>query len=272
VNTEAARSRLAALLGDLAAEGGELEALLRSLSPDEWAYDTQSRGWTVAHQVGHLENTERLMISAATDEGEFRRLALSTRIKPDFSEDLTRRGFCSELLASWVKSRDGLHGALAGMPPGARIPWMGPSMSVASAATARIMEIWAHGEDVYLAVGARRKATERLRHIAHLAVATRDYSFVNRGLTPPTEPFRVEVLGPDGAIWGWGPEGASQRVVGEAYDFALLATRRIHRADARVDAFGPDAKLWLRTIQAFAGRPGPRRRPLGDARESAQES
>jgi uncharacterized protein (TIGR03084 family) len=254
----------AELLEDLRAEAAELDALLVTLDAPAWRLDTQSRGWTVAHQVGHLELTEKLMYTAAVDEDEFRRIAPLTRTRPDIDSAEMARGDVGERrLAAWRASRNALLDVLAASPGDRRIPWVGPSMSVATAATARVMEIWAHGEDIYDAVGIRRAPTRRLRHIAHLAVAARDYSFINRGLTPPADPFRVEVHGPGGEVWCWGPEDAPQRVTGGAYDFALLATRRVHRADSRVLAVGPDAVRWLRTIQAYAGPPGPRRRPTG---------
>ena len=257
-------TRYAELLEDLRAEAAELDALLAPLGPSDWRRDTQSRGWTIAHQVGNLELTERLMLTAAVDEDEFRRLAPITRTKPEIDPvELSRDDIGERRLAAWRASREALLSVLADSGSSTRIPWVGPSMSVVTAATARVMEIWAHGEDIHDALGARRAPTRRLRHIAHLAVAARDYSFLNRGLPPPAEPFRVEVRGPGGELWCWGPEDAAQRVQGDAYDFALLATRRVHRSDSRVIAVGRDATTWLRTIQAYAGPPGPRRRPTG---------
>ena len=38
-----------------------------------------------------------------------------------------------------------------------------------------------------------------LEHIAHLGVVTRQFSYVNQGLTPPTDAVRVELNGPNGA-------------------------------------------------------------------------
>jgi uncharacterized protein (TIGR03084 family) len=264
--------RYRGLLRDLADEGAELERVAATLTPEQWRLPTQTAGWTVAHQIGHLEITERLMHAAVVDEDVFREMARTARTRPDLSpHDIARADVGEVRLQGWIASRDALLEAFAAQPPTARIPWMGPPMSVASAATSRIMEIWAHGQDVLDAVGLRRDGTARLRHIAHLAVAARDYSFANRGLAPPAEPFRVEVRGPGGELWTWGPEDAAQRVTAEAYDFALLATRRIHRSDADVSAEGRDAVRWLKTIQAYAGPPGPRRRPHdGGASASAK--
>jgi uncharacterized protein (TIGR03084 family) len=129
-------------------------------------------------------------------------------------------------------------------------------------ATARIMETWAHGQDVADALGVVRAPTGRLRHVAHLGVVTRDHAFGVRGRTPPAEPFRVELTAPDGSIWSWGPDGRAPDVTGPALDFCLLVTRRRHRADLNLTAT-PAADEWLDLAQAFAGPPGPDRAPAG---------
>ncbi|WP_373865648.1 maleylpyruvate isomerase family mycothiol-dependent enzyme [Kocuria flava] len=140
------------------------------------------------------------------------------------------------------------------------MPWIGPPLGAAMMASARIMEIFAHGQDVRDALGLPPAASPRLRHVAHLAVAARDYAFAQRRMDPPTEPFRVELTHKD-ETWTWGPADAAQRVHGAALDFALLATRRRHRQDCAVSAEGPDADAWLDVVQAYAGPPGPGREP-----------
>jgi uncharacterized protein (TIGR03084 family) len=123
------------------------------------------------------------------------------------------------------------------------------------------METWAHGTDVHDALGVLRKPTERLRHVAHLGVRTRDFAFSVHGLDAPAEEFRVELAAPSGEAWTWGPGGAAQTVVGSAYDFCLLVTQRRHRADTDLVATGADAERWLAIAQAFAGPPGVGRAP-----------
>jgi uncharacterized protein (TIGR03084 family) len=129
-------------------------------------------------------------------------------------------------------------------------------MSAASMATARLMETWAHGLDVADALGVKRPANERLKSIAHIGVRTRDYAFVVNNLTPPTEPFRVELRGPGGDTWSWGPPDAAQQVTGSAEDFCFLVTQRRPLSNLDISAHGPDAQRWLGIAQAFAGPPG----------------
>ncbi len=150
---------------------------------------------------------------------------------------------------------------LAEMPEGARLPWFGPPMSVTSMATARLMETWAHGLDITDALHHPPSVSPRLRHVAHIGVRTREFAFRQRGLPPPAEEFRIELVAPDGGTWSWGPDDAAQRVTGPALDFCLLVTQRRHRDDLELTAVGPDADRWLDLAQAFAGPPGAGRPP-----------
>jgi uncharacterized protein (TIGR03084 family) len=129
-------------------------------------------------------------------------------------------------------------------------------MSPTSMATARLMETWAHGQDVADGLGWPRPVTDRIKHVAHIGVRTRDFAYLVRDKQPPAEQFRVELAGPSGDLWVWGPEDALQQVTGPALDFCLLVTQRRHRADLSVVAVGPDADEWLDIAQAFAGPPG----------------
>ena len=166
--------------------------------------------------------------------------------------DLTDR----ELLDRWQAELDALLTAFDKLEPGTKVPWYGPPMSPASFATARLMEYWAHGQDVVDALGASRAATARLRHICHLGYRTRGFSYVNRGLPVPEGDVRVELTAPDGTTWSYGDAGAPDRVTGTAHDFCLLVTQRRHRDDTALVAEGRLADEWLSIAQCFAGPPG----------------
>jgi len=165
-------------------------------------------------------------------------------------------------LGDWFdRGRKQLLAVFAALDPSARVPWFGPPMSVASAVTARLMETWAHGQDIADTVGAHREPTRRLRHVAHIGVGARAFSYVAHGLPVPSEFVRVELVAPSGELWTWGPEGAADVVSGPALDFCLLVAQRRHRADTAVRARGPVAEQWLTIAQAFAGPPGAGREP-----------
>lgn len=259
----------AVVLDDLRSESDQLDRLVGELAPHEWAAPTPAAGWSVAHQIAHLAWTDAAALTAVTDPGAFATQVEAALAAPDsFVDDGAEAGAAlapPELLARWRAGREQLLQALRSAPAGARFPWYGPPMSAASMATARLMETWAHGQDVADALGVVRPPTARLAHVAWLGARTRDFAFMVNGLTPPAEPFRVELTGTDGEPWAYGPEDAPQRVTGPALDFCLLVTRRAHRDDLALRAEGPDADRWLDIAQAFAGPPGKGPEPGGGA-------
>ncbi|MFD3532105.1 TIGR03084 family metal-binding protein [Streptomyces sp. NPDC058664] len=254
-----------AVLDDLRDESDELDRIVAESSEDRWGAPTPAPGWTVAHQIAHLAWTDRAALLAATDAEAFAAEAEKALVAPDrFVDEGAEEGAKlppAELLARWREGRERLQEALRAVPSGVRFPWYGPPMSASAMATARLMETWAHGQDVADALGAVRAPTARLRHVAWIGHRARDYAFLVRGLPVPAEPFRVELVAPDGESWTYGPEDAAQKVTGPALDFCLLVTQRVHRDDTALVAEGPDAEHWLTIAQAFAGPAGPGREP-----------
>ena len=100
-----------------------------------------------------------------------------------------------------------------------------------------------------------------MRHVAHIGVGARPFSYVANDREPNPAPIRVELVGPSGDPWTWGPDDAADRVTGPALDFCLLVTQRRHRDDLAVVAEGAAADEWLDIAQSFAGPPGEGRRP-----------
>jgi uncharacterized protein (TIGR03083 family) len=221
------------MVADLRVESDELDAIVADLPADQWAEATPAPGWTIAHQIAHLLWTDRVALTAVTDEVGF------AAVLAEAAKDPT--GFVDEgaeelallppkrLLTEWREIRSKLHGELLVVADGRKLPWFGPPMSAASMATARLMETWAHGLDVADALEVER---------------------------PATGPFRVELGAPDGTTWSWGPDDAGERVTGSAEDFCMLVTQRRPRSALDVDAVGDDAEKWLGIAQAFAGPPG----------------
>jgi uncharacterized protein (TIGR03084 family) len=254
--------RLAEILADLRAESADLDALVAPLDRAGWRTPTPAAGWTVGHQIAHLAWTDESAHRAVVDPAGFAAAAASAldggdaERFVDAAAEAGARPAPADILARWRAARDDLADALAAVPAGTKIPWYGPPMSAASLATARLMETWAHGEDVAAALGTARTPTARLRHVAHLGVRTRTFSHLVRGLPAPDSEVRVELTAPDGTLWTFGPAEAPARVTGPALDFCLLVTRRRHPDDLALSATGPGAADWLRVAQAFAGPPG----------------
>lgn len=266
-------SLLEDLLADLGAEGNLLWNAVAGLDEAGWATPTPAAGWSVATQIAHLLWTdETATLAAHSVEGEQEKTAWDEVVLRAIADPA---GFADTgahevarlqpqaMLARWGSARTALTGALRALPAGERMPWFGPPMSATSMATSRFMETWAHSLDVGEALGLTPERSDRVRHVVHLGVRTRDYAFGVHELAPPAEAFRVELTAPSGDAWTWGPPAASQRVTGSAYDFCLLVTQRVHRDDTDLEAVGADAERWLDIAQCFAGPPGEGRTSRG---------
>ncbi|MEU5327896.1 TIGR03084 family metal-binding protein [Streptomyces parvus] len=267
-------SAVVAVIDDLREESDELDELVRELDAPDWRGPTPADRWTVAHQIAHLSWTDEVALLAATEPDRFgdevaKALAAPDSFVDEAADALVAAHAPDALLARWREGRQRLDEVLRDAPDGTRIPWYGPPMSVASMATARLMETWAHGQDIADALGVTRTPTARLRHVARIGVRARNYAYAVRGITAPEEEFRVELHAPDGEMIAYGPEGAAQRITGPLLDFCLLVTQRAHRSDLAVNAEGRDADQWLSIAQAFAGPPGPGRLPSAEQPDRA---
>ncbi|GAB3201828.1 TIGR03084 family metal-binding protein [Geodermatophilus arenarius] len=257
---------LQALVDDLDAESADLDARVAPLDDAAWLTPTPAAGWDVRDTVNHLRFFDRDALLAVTDPAGFAALVAGLgEGAGEYVERLTREGRAdppADVLAAWRSGRAALAAALRAADPGVRVPWFGPPMSPASFVTARLMETWAHGQDVVDALGQTREPTARLRSVAEIGVRARPFAYAVRGLPVPDRPVRVELTGPGGESWTWGPYDAADVVRGTALDFCLLVTQRRHRDDLDLEVTGPAAREWAGIAQAFAGPPGAGREPL----------
>ena len=250
---------LASLCEDVLAEHRQLAELLQGCDESDWNEPTPADGWVVRDQIVHLAYFDESARTALTEAATFERIRdgiADIQLHIDGALRLGDGRSGVELLSWWEDERTALVAAARPLQAGHRVPWFGPSMSLASCLTARLMETWAHGQDVVDALSLRRTPTARLRHVAHLGVVTREHSYRTRGLAAPGVPVRVELEAPDGSLWTWGPTPAENRVSGSAVDFCLVVTQRRHVDDTALTVAGSDAKQWMRFAQAYAGPPG----------------
>jgi uncharacterized protein (TIGR03084 family) len=251
------------LAQDLAAEHQALDEIVADTTPEQWELATASPGWTVRDQIGHLAYFDRTATTAILHPDDFQvardQLFAAALSDPGAADELTlgpaRAMTSDELLAHWRQGRTALLSAAAGLGPGDRVVWYGPSMSARSFLTARLMETWAHGQDVADALGVRRPATDRLTHVAQLGVITRGWSYLNRGEEPPDVEVFVELVTPSGQVRTWGDPAASEVVRGPLEDFCLVVTQRRAVDATALQVQGAAAKGWMQRAQAFAGPP-----------------
>ena len=252
------------LLDDLAAETAVLMECIAPLSEAEWSTPTPAAGWSVLDQVSHLAFFDRAVTTAVTDPQRFvreRDEAIGRGSMVDAVAAAGRRRSGASTLAEFRTARAAMVDAFASADPAPRVPWYGPEMSVASAVTARIMESWAHGQDVFDAVARPHAVTRALRQVAHIGVRALPNSFISHGRVVPSAVVFVELAAPDGASWAWGASDAAERVSGPAIDFCLVVTQRRHVDDTALVTVGEMAAEWMTIAQAFAGEAGTGRAP-----------
>ena len=262
------------IIDDLAGEHAALEAVLVSMSEDEFNTPSHAPGWLARDQVAHLAFFDEAAARAISNPEAFieeGKAATNPEVNQEARYLQRGREMTVEGLLNWWRtaSRD-LIAAARTVDPKARLPWYGPPMSGVSFITARLMETWSHGLDVVDVVRAERPDTDRLRHVAFIGVRTRPFSYANRGMQMPETPVRVELTSPSGATWILGDESASDCISGSATDFCRVVTQRRHLADTTLVVKGPAAEEWMSIAQAFAGPPGGGRKPGEFADEAAR--
>jgi len=245
---------------DLVAEGDALDMLVADLDAAQWEKQTPAPGWTIAHQVAHLASVARLAEAAAANPDAFKQQAARAADDFDAAVQALLEPYLAlpppALLSRWREDRAAASRALAALPPDQMIPWLARPLPAGILASAGIMELFAHGQDIADTIGARREYTDRLWHLVAFAVRTWDFGYLARGKTPPAEQFRFELTSPSGQPWQFGPEDSAQRITGPAVDFCLLTTRRRHPDDLALIASGAEASYWMTIAQAYRGSPG----------------
>jgi uncharacterized protein (TIGR03084 family) len=265
---------LPGLIEDLEAEQAALDSIVAGLGEDSFDLATPAVPWAVRDQLSHLAYFDDCALAAVTDPDGFRRFAAAAiaaggdPMAPHLERGRAMSG--PEVLTWWRGSRRDAVTAARSLSAADRIPWFGPDMGALSFVSARLMETWAHGLDVADALGVVPAPTARLRHVAHLGVKARPFSYAVHGVAMPASTVHVELTSPAGEQWTWDADAATEDAVrGSALDFCLVVTQRRHLDDTALVVEGPLAQQWMSIAQAFAGPPGSGRAPSS---ASAHES
>ncbi|MDX2358696.1 TIGR03084 family metal-binding protein [Dietzia sp. PP-33] len=260
------------LLAQLDAQTAGLCAALEEAGAETgescWDLATPAERWSVRDQLTHLAYFDELATMSILLPARFRieaRILMAGGM--DFPDRIAHQyaSMPGDEVLMWFRSaREEFASVARRSDPSARLPWFGPDMSVTSTVTARLMETWAHGRDVHDTLGTVQPTGPELRSVAHLGVAT--FGFVHQlhhREIPSTLP-RVELAGPSGEQWVWGPEDSTDSVRGHAEDFALAVTQRRNLADTDLEITGDVARNWMTIAQTYAGTPGTGRPPLNE--------
>ena len=244
---------------DLEAETVALSNVVGSLDEEQWRAPTVAEGWDSHETILHLGSTDLLCCLAVKDPKTFavmRESLANGEVSANGlggSEVQTMTG--CQLWEWFLNGRMEMIEGLRTSDPKSRITWLGPDIGARSMATSRLLETWTHSHDLADTFGCDYPQTDRLRHIAHIGVVTREFSYLNRGLSPPTQPVRVELMSPSGEQWVWGPEDAADRVHSTAYEFCKVITRRVPVDESAVKTEGDLAAEWMQIAQPWIEPP-----------------
>ena len=240
-----------------------LNAVLEPLDDADFDRVTLFKDWTLNDVLQHLHFFNVMADYSAfqpdrfqADYARFNELREADGGSMVVATDQLLDGLKGQALrAQWRETYLAMHPRFAAADPKARVKWAGPDMSVRSSITARQMETWAHGQEVFDALGLTRLEADRIRNIAHLGVSTYGWTFVNRGESVPDPAPHVRLTAPSGATWDWGEENAAERIAGDAVQFCQVVAQTRNIADTSLTVTGPNATRWMAIAQCFAGPP-----------------
>ena len=244
---------------DLRAEGDELYALLHDMDTGYWTQHSTFKNWTVWDVVAHLHFSDHLALTTLHSGDDFR--ALLARLQQlgmhDYLDEWMggKRINGPELLQRWRTMFLELCDVLEHADPDERFVWAGPTMRARMFATARQMETWAHGWEIYDLMNLPRTHTDRILNVAEIGVRTFEWTFTNRQLEVPDPPPHVRLTAPSGATWQWHPEQPDNLIEGDAVAFCQVVTQVRNVADTALRVVGDTAAAWMSIAQCFAGPP-----------------
>jgi uncharacterized protein (TIGR03084 family) len=246
---------------DFRDESDSLYKLLSPLKDHEFDQPTQFKGWTINDVLGHL-HFWNWTANLTLKDGEAFQAFYSKLMKEVRGGSLReaekgwRKGIMgNELLETWREYYIEMAVRFEKADPKMRLKWAGPDMSVRSSITARLMETWAHGQEVYDTLGVNHISGDGIKNIVVLGVNTFGWTYLNRGLDVPSERPFVKLIAPSGENWEWGDASDSSYIEGKAEEFCQVVTQVRNVADTSLQLAGDVAVEWMSMAQCFAGGP-----------------
>lgn len=264
---------------DFREEAEVLAAVTAPLNDADFARETLFKSWTIGDVIGHLHMFDIAAELSAVDEGAF-----SDFLAPVYKAMREGRSmidaqnvWLSEIGLSgcalrdaWAAQATRTADVYCDVDPKKRLKWAGPDMSARSMVTARQMETWAHGQEIFDVLGLERTDTDRIRNICHLGVTTYGWTFAVRDETAPQPVPYVRLTAPSGALWEWNELDETNMVTGSATGFAQTVAQTRNVADTDLKTTGAAAARWMANAQCFAGAPNDP--PAPGTRHKAKEA
>jgi len=160
-----------------------------------------------------------------------------------------------ELVKAWREFYLEMTERFAVADPKKRVKWYGPDMSVRSSITARLMENWAHAQEIYDLLGVKRINKDRIKNVVVIGNNTFGWTFVNRGEEVPNDRPFLRLTAPSGEVWDWNDPSETNKIEGLAEEFCQVVTQTRNIADTNLAVTGETANRWMSIAQCFAGPP-----------------
>ncbi len=243
---------------DFLAECEALHDAVANLHGEHWEKPTQFKNWTVNDVLVHLHFWNVMADQSLTEPDIFQSQLAIVMAKGGMkglreAENglISLRG--EELRDAWRKQYIDMAHRWAELDPKRRVQWAGPDMSVRSSITARQMETWAHGQEIFDLLGLERVEKDRIRNIIVLGVNTFGWAYKVNGLEVPECMPQLVLKAPSGEEWRFGEEGGGNRISGSAAEFAQVVAQTRNFKDTSLSIKGAIATEWMRIAQCFAG-------------------
>ncbi len=247
---------------DFLAESRSLFELVAPLDDDALERVTAFKGWRIANVIAHLSVWNRAAVLSLTDTDALSALlrGIGEHLKAggrmtEFEKDCHEGVWGRALVEHWWRSCEETARHFAVADPAQRVPWAGPDMSARSSISARLMETWAHGQEVFDELGVVRANADRIYNIAVLGNNTYGWTFKNRGEQPPEPRPFLELVAPSGKVWTFNEPRDDERISGSAEAFCQVVTQVRNIADTDLEVSGANAEAWMSRAQCFAGAP-----------------
>ncbi len=247
---------------DFRAECDCLAKIVADRGEDIFQRPTLFNSWTISDIIGHLHMFNVAARLTLEDDQKFADFFAPVAAGLKQGESMLETQYVwldglegVKLFDAWRNGCQVTADLYARTDPRRRIKWAGPDMSARSSITARQMETWAHGQEIFDCLGVTRPDTDRIKNIAHLGVQTFGWAFINRQLPVPEPAPHVVLTGPSGAVWEWNEPREDNRVSGQAVEFGQVVTQTRNIADTSLVASGDVAERWMAIAQCFAGAP-----------------
>lgn len=247
---------------DFRQECASLAGVLEHLPEADFQRPTLFKSWTINDVIGHLHMFNVAVRLTLQDDRKFADFfaPVAATLKQGKSmleaqyvwlNDLQGRA----LFDIWRGECTNTANLYCNTDPKRRVKWAGPDMSARSSITARQMETWAHGQEIFDCLGIERDDTDRIKNIAHLGVQTFGWTFINRKIEVPGAAPHVVLTAPSGAVWEWNEVQENNRVSGSATEFCQVVAQTRNLADTSLVTTGDTARQWMEIAQCFAGEP-----------------